>query len=263
MLVVKYGGNAMGDRPDEFIAECAELARAGEKLVLVHGGGPQIDAALKERGIPERRIAGLRVTDSATLEVTERVLTASVNKALVRSFLMLGIQAVGVSGQDAALIVARKLPPLLATADGEEQSLGYVGEVERIQPQLLHVLLDAGYLPVIAPLGVSADGTERYNLNADTAAGAIAGALGADPYVVVTDVPRVRSNPRDAASGIDHMTLAKAREYLAAGSFDGGMLPKMLAIFTALESGARRAVVAGGVNALHKALRGDGTVITH
>lgn len=255
MIVVKYGGNAMGNGADSFIAECAELVLAGEQLVLVHGGGPQIDEAVRQAGIPERRVAGLRVTDAATLEITERVLCASVNKALVRAFARCGVRAVGISGQDANIITAEALGPI----DGE--SLGFVGEVASVDPGLITNLLAGGYVPVIAPLGVSKDAARRYNLNADTVAGAVAGALGADPYIVITDVPRVRRDPRDAASGIDELNVTEARQLLEKGSFDGGMLPKMLAVFTALDTGAQRAVIAGGERALHKALRGEGTTI--
>ena len=255
MLVVKYGGNAMNDGPDAFIAECAEIVRAGGHMVLVHGGGPQIDAELRVRGIAEHRIAGLRVTDAQTLEITEKVLIGQVNKQLVRAFHQIGIAAVGLSGQDAGLLTARAMQL-------EGQDLGFVGEVEEVDPRVLHTLLDAGFVPVIAPLGISRDGKQRYNLNADSAAGALAGALGADPYVVITDVPRVRREPRNPASAIDRLTVAEAHDLEIAGAFDGGMLPKMHAIFAALQSGAKRAVVAGGAHALHKALAGDGTIIT-
>jgi acetylglutamate kinase len=255
MLVVKYGGNAMGGGADAFIEECAELVRAGQQIVLVHGGGPQIDVAVKKAGIPERRVAGLRVTDEETLLLTEHVLCGQVNKALVRSFAACGVRAAGISGQDGGMLIAAPIAPI----DGE--SLGFVGEVRAVDTSLIRCILQAGFVPVIAPLGISADGSERYNLNADTAAGAIAGALKADRYLVVTDVPRVRRNPRDPASGIDLLTLAEARELLAAGAFDGGMRPKMLAVFTALETGATRAIIAGGNRALHKAIAGDGTTV--
>jgi len=246
----------MGGGSDSFIAECADLVKAGEQLVLIHGGGPQIDEAVRRSGISERRIAGLRVTDAATLDITEQVLCGRVNKALVRAFAMCGVRAVGISGQDGGLITALPVAPI----DGE--SLGFVGEVQRIDATVVNALLSAGYVPVIAPLGLSEDAATHYNLNADTAAGAIAGALRADPYIVVTDVPRVRRDPRDPSSGIDAMTLAEARGLLEGGSFDGGMRPKMLAVFAALEGGAARAVIAGGERALHKALRGDGTTVT-
>ncbi len=258
----------MGSGPDLFLAECAELVRAGQQLVLVHGGGPQIDAAVRRAGVAERRIAGLRVTDAATLEITEAVLCGTVNKALVRAFGASGVQAIGLSGQDAGLLIAG--PLVLAdheTTSGDVAfapgagSLGFVGEVLAVNPEPIFALLAAGYLPVIAPLGCSADRQFRYNLNADTAAGALAGALGADPYIVITDVPRVRRDPHDASTGIDRLSLSEARVLLEAGAFDGGMRPKMLAIMSALMGGASRAVLAGGERALHKALTGDGTVI--
>ena len=166
--------------------------------------GNGIWEAVRRAGITERRIAGLRVTDAATLDITERVLCASVNKALVRAFATCGVRAVGISGQDGRLITATPLAPI------EGESLGFVGEVAHVDPTVVRALLDAGFVPVIAPLGLSEDAGTRYNLNADTAAGAIAGALSADPYVVVTDVPRVRRDPRDPASGIDELTRAES-----------------------------------------------------
>jgi acetylglutamate kinase len=260
MIVLKYGGNAMGAQPDSFLRECAGLLAAGQRLVLVHGGGPQIDAGLRQCNISERRVAGLRVTDRVTLDITERVLCGTVNKALVRALHTLGIKAVGISGEDGGLLLAQAMPPVVDSS-GTACELGFVGEVTAVQPAVLQALLDGGFLPVVAPLGISVDGSTAYNLNADTAAGAIAGALRADPYIVITDVPKVRRDPRDPATGIDSMSLAEARRFMAAGSFDGGMLPKMQAIFTALETGAQRAIIAGGENAVQKALSGDGTTI--
>jgi acetylglutamate kinase len=255
MLVVKYGGNAMSGGSDTLIAECADLVLEGRQVVLVHGAGPQVDAALRRAGLEDRRIAGLRVTDAATLEIVEQV-CGQVNRALVRAFIARGVPAVGIGGQDGGSLIAQPIAPV----DGI--SLGFVGEVQFIETRLIRSLLDGGFVPVIAPIGLSADASVRYNLNADTAAGAIAGALKADPYVVVTDVPRVRRDPLDPASGIDALSLAEAKTLLELGAFDGGMRPKMLAVFAALEGGASRAIIAGGEWALHKALRGEGTTVT-
>jgi acetylglutamate kinase len=258
LLVVKYGGNAMmGLQDDPVLADCAALLEEGWRLVLVHGGGPMIDAALKQRGIVERRIAGLRGTGRDSLDVVEAVLCASINKALVRALLARGIAGVGVSGEDGAMLVARPAAPL----GGE--SLGYVGEVERVNPTVLETLLEHRFVPVVAPLGVAADGSSAFNLNADTAAGALAGALRADAFVVITDVPKIRKDLVDPGSAIDTLSLGHAKRGRTEGWLAAGMLPKVDAGFDALRRGAKRSIVAGaGPRAVHAALGGGGTELT-
>jgi acetylglutamate kinase len=253
LIVLKYGGNAMAAATDDPLLDdvTARLA-GGDRVVLVHGGGPQIDAALRERQIETRRVAGLRVTDAATLAVTESVLCATLNKALVRALLARGVAAAGISGQDGALLVATHAAPVAGTA------LGYVGEVEAVRPAILTALLDGGFVPVVAPVGVTRDAATALNVNADTAAGAIAGALRADAYVVVTDVPRVRRDPDDPHSGIAEMTAPQARALLASGAFAGGMRPKIESALRALASGARAALVG---DSLAHALARNGTTI--
>lgn len=257
LIVLKYGGNAMAaDGEDPLLDDVAARVVAGDRVVLVHGGGPQIDAELARRGIAGSRIEGLRVTDAATLEVTERVLCGDVNKALVRALLRRGVRAAGISGQDGALLVAR---PMNAR---NGSPLGFVGEIVEVRPAILEGLLGAGLVPVVAPLGVTADATTALNVNADTSAGAIAGALRADAYVIVTNVERVRRDPADPASGIAQLTATQARAYLADGTFDGGMRPKMESALDALSLGARAAIVAGGgPGALVRALSGNGTTV--
>jgi acetylglutamate kinase len=254
---LKYGGNAMAaDGPDPLLDDIAARVAAGDRVVLVHGGGPQIDAALAERDIPTRRVAGLRVTDAATLAVTEAVLCGSVNKALVRALLRRGVLAAGVSGQDGLLLVARAAAPVAG------ESLGFVGEIERVEPAILRALLAAGMVPVVAPLGIVPGGATALNVNADTSAGAIAGALEADAYVIVTNLRQVRLVLDDPDSGIDMLTAAEARAYLDDGTFDGGMRPKMESALDALARGAKSAVICGsGPGALSRALDGNGTTI--
>jgi len=243
---------------DPLLDDVAERVRAGDQVVLVHGGGPQIDAALAERGIAPPRIDGLRVTDAATLAVTEYVLCGTVNKALVRALLRRRVRAVGISGQDAGLLTAR------AAFGRNGEALGFVGEIVTVRLAALEGLLAAQAVPVVAPLGISEDGTTALNINADTAAGAIAGALGADVYLVVTNVDRVRRVASDPATGIEHLSIHEARTFLQDGTFDGGMRPKMESALDALARGARRAVVCGsGAGALARALRGDGTTIVN
>jgi acetylglutamate kinase len=258
LIVLKYGGNAMGapEAADPLLDEIAERVSEGDRVVLVHGGGPQIDAELARRGIATTRVGGLRVTDRATLDATESVLCGSVNKGLVRALLRRGVRAAGISGQDGALLVARAADPV----DGVP--LGFVGEIVATNPTIVNGLLAAGLTPVVAPLGVAADGGTAYNVNADTAAGAIAGALEADAFVVVTNVDRVRRVLDDPSTGIARLTVAEARAYLADGTFDGGMRPKMASALHALSSGARSAVIAGsGPHALRRALTGGGTTV--
>jgi acetylglutamate kinase len=255
LLLVKYGGNAMnGLEADPVLADCAAVVREGHRLVLVHGGGPAIDAALKERGIVEKRIGGLRVTGRASLDVVEFVLCASVNKALVRALCGLGVAAVGISGEDGPTLVARPAPP----RNGE--SLGYVGEVEEVRTAAVRALLEGGFVPVVAPLGVAADGSCAFNLNGDTAAGALAGALRADAFIALTDVAKIRRDPEDPGSAVDRLTAEEAGRWEREGALVGGMIPKVDAALEALRKGARRAVVAGaGPQAVHSALAGSGT----
>ncbi len=258
-IVLKYGGNAMAapGEADPLLDDVAARVAAGDRVVVVHGGGPQIDAALALRGLAPLRVRGLRVTDGATLDVTEMVLCGATNKALVRALARRGARAAGISGQDGRTLVARDAPPIDGIA------LGFVGEIERVDASLVIALLSAGFVPVVAPLGISASSEHAYNINADTAAGAIAGALRADAYVVVTNVARVRRVVSDPASGIARLTVAEAAALLEDGTFDGGMRPKMQSALDALARGARSAIICGGgAGALERGLRGEGTTVT-
>ncbi|MBV8600154.1 MAG: acetylglutamate kinase, partial [Candidatus Eremiobacteraeota bacterium] len=209
------------------------------------------------RGIVEKRVAGLRVTGQQSLGVVEAVLCASVNKALVRGLCALGVSAVGVSGEDGPTLVAHTAPPI----DGE--SLGFVGEIVHVQPTLVEVLLSYEFFPVVAPLGVAEDGSTAYNINGDTAAGALAGALGADAFVAVTDVPKIRRNVADPATAVDRIARSEIETWRAQGLLAGGMLPKVDGALEALRRGAKRAIIAGaGPRAVRRALAGEGTEIT-
>jgi acetylglutamate kinase len=233
--------------------EIAAMSRAGTSLVLVHGGGPQIDAALRGQGIPEERVEGLRVTPAAARDVVEAVLCGSVNKDLVRGLIARGARAFGCSGQDGPLLTVRRMR--IAGHD-----LGFVGEPAHVDTELLRGLLGLGVLPVIAPLGLEPDEGVALNLNADTVAGAIAAALQADAYVVLTNVAGVRRDLRDPASVIPRLTLAEAQGFLADGTFSDGMRPKMRAAIEAVRGGARRAVIGEAVRGgIRAALAGAGT----
>jgi len=256
LIVLKYGGNAMAAEgaADPVLDEVAALAARGERIVLVHGGGPQIDAALRAQGIEEARVAGLRVTGRATRDVVESVLCGTVNKALVRALAARGARAVGISGEDGGLLAARRA----GSVDGVD--LGYVGEIERVDPAAVQALLEAGFVAVVAPLALDAADGAVLNCNADTAAGALAGALAADAYVVITNVAGVRRDRDDPGSVIRRLGLAEAEAFLVDGTFGDGMIPKMAAAIRAVRTGARRAVVAGaGPGAIAAALAGSGT----
>lgn len=256
LIVLKYGGNAMAPAgsADPVLDEVAALAVRGERVVLVHGGGPQIDAELDAKAIDEVRVQGLRVTGRATRDVVEYVLCGTVNKALVRSLAARGARAVGISGEDGNLLGARRA----GAVNGID--LGYVGEISGVDPAAARALLAAGFVVVVAPLALDVDGSGALNCNADTAAGALAGALRADAYVVITNVAGVRRDLADPDSVIERLTVAQAEGLLADGTFTDGMIPKMRAAIAAVRTGAKRAVVAGaGYGAIDAALGGLGT----
>ena len=256
LIALKYGGNAMNAAAgDPTLDEVAELAGRGAHIVLVHGGGPQIDAELHAKAIDEVRVQGLRVTGRATRDVVEYVLCGTVNKAVVRALVERGARAVGISGEDGNLLVARRA----GAVNGVD--LGYVGgDIVHVDPTAPRALLAAGFVVVVAPLALDAAGGGALNCNADTAAGAIAGALQVDAYVVITNVAGVRRVVDDPDSVIARLTIAEAEGYLADGTFTDGMIPKMRAAIAAVRGGATRAVVAGaGFGAIDAGLRGLGT----
>lgn len=256
-VVVKYGGNAMGSASDAaLLSELAELRAAGHSVILVHGGGPEIDEALSRRGLATRRVDGLRVTDGPALEVAEAVLCATANKRLVRMCLQAGISAIGISGQDGGLIRVR---PALSPSGYE---LGFVGEIVSVNPAPLLALMEAGYLPIISPIAVDERAQHAYNVNADTVAGAIAAAIKADAYVALTNIDRVLRDPADPRSAIDRLTLRDAILFAGSDACDGGMKPKMLAAIDAVTGGAQRAYIcAAKPGAIASALAGNATVI--
>jgi acetylglutamate kinase len=259
LIVLKYGGNAMAGEgsEDPTLDEIAALAARGDRIVVVHGGGPQIDAELHARAIDEVRIQGLRVTGRDTRDVVEYVLCGTVNKALVRSLASRGARAVGISGEDGGLLGARRA----GSVGGVD--LGYVGEICGVDPAPARALLEAGFVVVVAPLAIDVEGGGALNCNADTAAGALAGALRADAYVVITNVAGVRRDQHDPGSVIPRLSLDEAEGFLADGTFTDGMIPKMRAAVGAVRTGAKRAVVAGaGYGAIDAALQGIGTVLT-
>ena len=246
-IVVKYGGHAMDSGPlsEAFGHDIALLKQVGVNPVVVHGGGPQIDRMLKRLAIKSSFIDGLRVTDAAMVEVVEMVLAGTVNKQVATLINRAGAMAVGICGKDGGLIRARKLTRTTRDPDSHIEralDLGFVGEVERVDTRVVHALTGSGLIPVIAPVGYGTDG-QTYNINADTVAGAIAGALGASRLLMLTDVAGVLDENKQL---IAELSMDDARRGLANGMITDGMIPKVETCLAALTAGAKAAVILDG-----------------
>ena len=246
-IVVKYGGNAMagGVSSDDFAQDIVLMKQTGIDPVVVHGGGPQIGAMLKKLQIPSHFIDGLRVTDEAAIEVVEMVLTGSINKQLVTSINAAGGRAVGVSGKDGNLIVARKLERKKLDPQSMEMKpvdLGFVGEPDKINAEVIQAIMKSELIPVIAPIGAGPKG-ETYNINADTVAGAVAGAMKAERMILLTDVEGVLDGDGKL---IPKLSIADARKLIAGGTISGGMIPKIETAIEAVEGGVKAAVILDG-----------------
>ncbi|WP_432255370.1 acetylglutamate kinase [Limimaricola sp. AA108-03] len=235
IVVVKFGGNAMGDADAmaEFARDIVLMRQVGVNPVVVHGGGPMINEMLGKLGIKSDFVRGKRVTDQATVEVVEMVLTGLVNKRIVQAIMDEGGRAVGLSGKDDDLIVA--------VADDPE--LGFVGRPVEMNVQVLRDMFGAGIIPVVAPVATGMDPNETFNVNGDTAAGAIAGALKADRLLLLTDVSGVKD-----ASGevVTQLSPEQVRQMTADGTIAGGMIPKTETALMALEQGVRAVVILDG-----------------
>ncbi len=246
-FVIKYGGHAMGDDhlAELFARDIVLLKQVGINPVVVHGGGPQIGEMLKRLKIQSSFIDGLRVTDKETVEVVEMVLSGSINKQIVTAISKAGGRAVGVSGKDGQLIIARKLRRTQKDPDSNIEKvldLGFVGEPYQVNPQILESLLQSDIIPVVAPVGVDRQG-DTYNINADTSAGAIASALGATRFFLLTDVAGVLDKDKKL---IPRMTLEEARRAIEDGTATGGMIPKIETCIEAVEQGVDAAVILDG-----------------
>jgi acetylglutamate kinase len=245
-IVVKYGGAAQAEKDLQapFAQDIVLLKYVGINVVIVHGGGPQIGETLKKIGKASEFIEGLRVTDEETVGVVEMVLAGSTNKGIVRLINRLGGNAVGLSGSDAGLTSARKLTLSRKGDDGEEHEydLGQVGEVKQVNPAIIHHLADGGFIPVIAPLGVGEDGSV-YNINADSAAGAIAGALQAEKFILLTDVPGILGKDKNLISTLGRSEVETLKD---SGVIQGGMIPKVNACLDAISSGVNKAHILDG-----------------
>ena len=246
-VVVKYGGHAMGeeDLALEFGRDIALLKQVGINPVVVHGGGPQINAMLKRLAITSTFIDGLRVTDAAMVEVVEMVLAGTVNKYVSGLITQAGALAVGICGKDGGMIRARKLRRTKKDPDSHIEQvldLGFVGEPTGVDVRVIHALTGGGLVPVIAPVGIGDDG-QTYNINADTVASAVAGALHADRLLMLTDVAGVLD--KDKAL-IPSLTLTDVEDRIADGTITGGMIPKVECCVDAVRQGVKGAVILDG-----------------
>ncbi len=246
-IVIKYGGHAMGEDhlANDFGRDVALLKQVGINPVIVHGGGPQINAMLERLAIKSTFVDGLRVTDAAMVEVVEMVLSGTVNKQVAGLVSLAGALAVGISGRDGGLIRARKLTRTKRDPGSNIEralDLGFVGEPVHIDTRVIHALTGAGLVPVIAPVGTGEDG-QTYNINADTAAGAIAGALNANRLLMLTDVPGVLDHNKNL---IPDLRLSDIPTLIDNGTISGGMIPKVETCLEAVTQGVKGATILDG-----------------
>jgi acetylglutamate kinase len=239
-IVVKYGGNAMIDEglKAQVMQDIALLHYVGIRPILVHGGGPEINALMKQMGHEPAFVGGLRVTDAVTMEIVEMVLAGKTNKGIVSLLNKQGAKAVGLSGKDANLILAYKM-------ESSGGDLGYVGEVAQVNSDILTLLSEQGYIPVVSSVAIGPEG-ESYNVNADHVAGHIAAAVKAAKLVMLTDVEGIYANYPDKSSLIAEMDVGQAEEMLRTGAAEHGMIPKLEACITAVEGGVPRAHLIDG-----------------
>jgi acetylglutamate kinase len=267
IIVIKYGGHAMGEQAlaDGFARDIVLLKQIGAFPIVVHGGGPQIGAMLKRLAIESEFIDGLRVTDKPTVEVVEMVLAGAINKGIVAAINRAGGRAIGMSGKDADLIRAKKLSHVAKETDSNIEKvidLGYVGDPERVNGDVLIELAKTGVVPVIAPIGFDDEGA-TYNINADTAAGAVAAAVKAKRLLMLTDVAGVLDAD---GNRLEDISADLARSMIKDGVIKGGMIPKIETCLDAVQEGVEASVILDG-RVPHAILleifteRGDGTII--
>ena len=246
-VVVKYGGHAMGDPElsQAFARDITLLKQSGIKPIVVHGGGPQIAAMLDKLGIESKFEGGLRVTDEQTVQIVEMVLAGSINKEIVQEINKAGGRAIGLCGKDGQMVTVRKVTRTVRDPDSNIErvmDLGFVGEPETVRPSVLDMVTREALIPVIAPVAPGADG-KTYNVNADTFAGAIAGALHASRLLFLTDVDGVLDEDKML---IPQLTVEKARAMIADGTISGGMIPKVETCIAAVEAGVEGVVILNG-----------------
>ncbi len=246
MIVIKYGGNALpnANSSDPVLEAIADAFLDGEQIVLVHGGGPQIERALVEKGLDlgKKKVAGYRVTDEKVFNVVQSVLSGEVLRSIVNYLIGSEVNAVGLSASDGGLIRARKFMPIV---DGKSVDIGFVGEVDEVNPMILETLITEGFLPVISPIAADSYGV-GFNINADLVAAAIGGALRADSVIFLTDVDGIYRAWPDKASLISEISIDELRDI--APSFADGMIPKVKAAISAIDSGAFSVRITNGTD---------------
>nr|WP_308811330.1 acetylglutamate kinase [Halanaerobium congolense] len=242
-FVIKYGGSIMADAElkEKLIEDITLLKYVGINPVVVHGGGQAINKTLDRLNIESNFIDGLRVTDKDTMEIVEMVLSAQINKEIVALMNKMQAKAVGISGKDGSLIRAKK-----KEFSDPAKDLGFVGEVDQINPELVEKLIEDGYIPVIAPVGVNEKG-ETLNINADSVAGELAAALKAEKLIYLTDVDGIRYDAADESTRVSQLTFSEIKEWIADGKIKGGMLPKVEGCMQAVESGVIRTHILNGL----------------
>lgn len=237
IVVVKYGGSAMTDEAlrTTFAGDVALLSLVGIRVVVVHGGGPQISRAMGQAGVEPQWVEGLRVTDTETIRVVQSVLAGEINPDIVRLLSGHGAVAAGVTGIDGGLFMTKPA----------DNRLGFVGEVESVNPSIIHGMLDRGIVPVVAPLGIGGDG-DVYNINADTAAGALAEALDAHKLVYLTDIEGLYRDLGDQDSLMPRVGISELEEMISSGSASAGMVPKLRSCISAMKAGVEQAHILDG-----------------
>lgn len=255
-FVMKCGGSTLAALPDSFFAELRELQNSGISPVIVHGGGPAISETLDKLGIETEFVQGLRKTNDQVLDVVEMVLAGRINKEIVRKMETNGAKSIGLSGVDGMLIKARPV------ANASE--IGFVGDVTTVNATIVEGIMNMGYIPVIAPIGIDESG-QRYNINADTAAGAVASQLGVSRMIVVTDVPGIMKTVDGQKITLPSVTVAEIEEMIVTGEIYGGMIPKVRAAIACLQGNVQEVVIVSGAQegVLTEAVKagGVGTVI--
>ena len=247
-VVIKYGGNAMinEDLKKKVIQDIILMKYVGMKPVVVHGGGPDITSFLKKVGKETEFVSGLRVTDKETVTIAEMVLVGKINTDIVSLLNAQGVTAVGLSGKDGDLIKAKKhLAVVHENGVTKKDDIGFVGDVTKINTEVLNTLLDNGYIPVIAPIGVGKD-NESFNINADYVAAEVAGALQAEKLLLLTDIEGIYADYHDKSSLISTLTRKEAQSMIEEGAIAGGMIPKVEACLRALEAGANKTHIIDG-----------------
>lgn len=236
-FVMKCGGSTLAALPDAFFADLRALQEEGVRPVIVHGGGPAISETLGKLGIESSFVSGLRVTTEEVLDVVEMVLAGRINKEIVRKIGASGARALGLSGVDGQLLLSKPV------ANSDE--IGYVGEVTEVKADIIEGVMAMGYIPVIAPIGID-EAAQRYNINADTAAGALASQLGVERMIVVTDVPGIMRTVDGEKRVLPTVTVAEIDEMIDSGEIYGGMIPKVRAAVQCIQGRVREVVIVSG-----------------